>query len=99
MVGELDTRPVTAETVLAFLDALIDGGNMPSAATPCGLPTGRAFHLVTHLPPSSFTSTISSSILLESILLYRYDRRGNPVMHNIASSVHAVLSIFSPLLW
>ena len=39
-------------TVLAFLDALIDGGNMPSAATPCGLTTGRAFHLVTHLPPA-----------------------------------------------
>ena len=25
---------------------------MPSAATPCGIPTGRAFHLVTHLPPA-----------------------------------------------
>ena len=81
MVGDLDTRPVTAETQLVFLDALIDGGNMPSAATPCGLPTGRAFHLVTHLPPSSFTITISS--ILESILLYRYDRRGNPVIYNI----------------
>ena len=52
MVGDLDTRPVTAETELVFPDALIDGGNMPSAATPCGLPTGRAFHLVTHLPPA-----------------------------------------------
>ena len=25
---------------------------MPSAATPCGIPTGSAFHLVTHLPPA-----------------------------------------------
>ena len=68
LVTEFDTWPITAETVLAFLDTFINGGNMPSAATPCGLPTSRALHLVAHLPPPQFLQFLK-------VLLYD-DRMG-----------------------